>query len=795
MAQDLVQRVGQLGDVDPAVRQAALDSLRDAGDAADAALLEGLDTCGPLARWEAVKLLGEKRKPELAPVFVSILESGDFRFVRRAAAVALGKTGAPEGLEPLKRYFEEDPVAGAEGLGLLGDRSAVPDLLFAVVEGAEKLQDFRRFGRLLDRDAFPKEEGRRVGDLAVIGTALLRLGSRGGVPVLLDAVKFTEWVGLYARAAFCRYLGDDMPPVMPPVSIGDPAKRTLATLTALAKFWDLEIDVYVSPHDLEPLSPSEESAFRSLIDELAGNADRERKAAIIEVLALEGKPVVPLLLEAIERDSSITEVADALYEVSRPLRFSREPRLTAGVWRDLKRAIPEVSPEARAVLLDVVADLIHPNLFEGGNLQPQLYPEETFAKILEQKNEATALVASFLASEDRRDRLAALSAMSRIGQEDFIDPVVALLGKTENTGERIAAIRVLERIRGPIGAPSSRNALRALDLDGEGYPVAVRVQAARSLGFVGDLRGIPVLLDALESDDAEVRAVAGDSLRTIADRFYGFDAAADEEERRPAVERWRSWWEEGKEAFQVTITRIREQEFRYDIVRRKRREMEAGWWAIADAKTMKDRTEAERLYYIHRREFLPFLIAHFVEAPHDSRPIFANLIASCFDKRMMAPFFVRTLVQDGDSRVQVVAMDALGMLTQVGIDEREAETIAGIVRPLLQDESEEPIVRIQAARTLGHLGYADGVGYLIACLGLESDAIAEPAWHREEAFTALREITVKAGDPRTFGYEPNAPQTRRAEAVAKWETWWKEAEPSFSLPIDTPAGESERPRR
>jgi HEAT repeat protein len=783
LGQDLVDRVCELGDPDPDVRSAARDAIEAAGEDGSDALQRGLDECGVLARWEAVKLLGDRRDPALVPVLVKILESDDLTMIRRAAAVALGRTGDERAFEPLRRYLTVDPVAAAEGLGILGDRRAIPDLVELLVEGMERLEEFRAgSARSEDRIAFRAEEGQRAGDLAVIAGAVTRLGSRAGVPTLLETAKFSEWVGMYTRAIFKEYLGDDMPPVLPPIAIEDPNKRVLAVLQAFAKFWDFRFDSYIHPSETEPLPDAVLDRFRAMIREL-GEADRDRRAILLQVLSRTGKPIVPLLIEEVNDDPGNEDVLDALYMIGASPRYKRAPRLTEMVWSVFREELPEVTPEARSRLVEMLVDWIHPDMMARDvQQQAQFMPEDVYTGIIARRQQAVDYVQSLLDSSDHRDRMTALKSMVRLGEEQFIDRVVEHIRSSSDPREVAEAIHVLERIRGVTGAPAGKAALQSLELLGDEQPMGVRVQAAESLGFLGDLRGIPVLLQALGAEDHGIAGRAVDALRTIADRYHGY-VLGDDEACRKAAERWNRWWEENAETFRVGAQRIRTQEAYYDTTRFQRQDMDDRWWRICFSPTMKERLATEKEFYFNQNEFLPYLIGRFEEASFDGKPLVANLMASRFDRRLMVPFFAETAIHDGDPRVQTVAVDTLGMMEGMGLDAREAEALAAFVAPLLRDESEEPIVRIHAARSLGRLGSSEGIPYLIECLSLESDVIDEAAWHREEAFGALRELTIKGKSRQDFGYEPNAPQIERAEAAAKWAEWWERSKGSFALPV------------
>jgi hypothetical protein len=56
-----------------------------------------------------------------------------------------------------------------------------------------------------------------------------------------------------------------------------------------------------------------------------------------------------------------------------------------------------------------------------------------------------------------------------------------------------------------------------------------------------DCSAIPVLVQNLESDDPAIRFYSNDGLRKLTGLDFGYLYYADEETRRPAVEKWRNW--------------------------------------------------------------------------------------------------------------------------------------------------------------------------------------------------------------------------------------------------------------
>jgi hypothetical protein len=84
-------------------------------------------------------------------------------------------------------------------------------------------------------------------------------------------------------------------------------------------------------------------------------------------------------------------------------------------------------------------------------------------------------------------------------------------------------------------------------------------------------------------------------------------------------------------------------------------------------------------------------------------------------------------------------------------------------------ESEEGLVRNQAAESLARIGEYSGVPVLI-------ENLLGNGWVRKDAILRLRRMTACKLE---FGYNIGAAQDERAKAVERWKAWWAENESSF----------------
>lgn len=73
----------------------------------------------------------------------------------------------------------------------------------------------------------------------------------------------------------------------------------------------------------------------------------------------------------------------------------------------------------------------------------------------------------------------------------------------------------------------------------------VRLEVARSLVVLGDLKPTPQLIEGLDSERKEVRFLCHEALKQATGRDFGFDHLSDNEtQRHLAVLGWRQWWSE-----------------------------------------------------------------------------------------------------------------------------------------------------------------------------------------------------------------------------------------------------------
>lgn len=71
----------------------------------------------------------------------------------------------------------------------------------------------------------------------------------------------------------------------------------------------------------------------------------------------------------------------------------------------------------------------------------------------------------------------------------------------------------------------------------------VRLEAARSLVLLGDMKHSPMLIEGLDSEHVQVRYLCHEALKSSTGRDFGFDhLSEDATQRHRSVWSWRQWW-------------------------------------------------------------------------------------------------------------------------------------------------------------------------------------------------------------------------------------------------------------
>ncbi|GEM_PF-2571534 len=81
----------------------------------------------------------------------------------------------------------------------------------------------------------------------------------------------------------------------------------------------------------------------------------------------------------------------------------------------------------------------------------------------------------------------------------------------------------------------------------------VRLRVAEALADLGDLSGVPILIDWLEHPDDSVRLLAVTTLRRLTGKKFDFDPYGAESDRKEVIGMWRKWWRQNKKKFKLAV--------------------------------------------------------------------------------------------------------------------------------------------------------------------------------------------------------------------------------------------------
>lgn len=173
-----------------------------------------------------------------------------------------------------------------------------------------------------------------------------------------------------------------------------------------------------------------------------------------------------------------------------------------------------------------------------------------------------------VAVKDDAPALKRIEEIIALGSEAV--PALVPLAESQNEPERYTAIAALGRIAStaqakPADIEAASKALAGRLTDPN---ISLRTYAAGGLAAIGDKRGLPVLIEALNVQQRGYLSVPPELLNAFAYRAlnaytgqsFNFDPLADEAKRTVSQQQWRSWWaangdrlrwDPGKRVFEV----------------------------------------------------------------------------------------------------------------------------------------------------------------------------------------------------------------------------------------------------
>ncbi len=473
--------------------------------------------------------------PPVYPDLLALLEDDEPR-LRRRAAIAIGRVGLAEGVEPLVARLEDpDPdvrTMVAFSLGLLGDRRAADPLVRTLTNDA----DARVRGRAADAlgrlgDAQHAQAIARLARGVIDGGALAAIADDElGYPLAPDVEAFR-----LAVYALVRLKAWDALAVAVLDSTGQPRSRWWPVAYALQRIEDARavpalLTLTQSPgadtaafaaRGLGALeAPEGVGALRRLVDPKARPARVVAQA--VRALGQIADPAATDVLVALARqrdldDNVRLEVITALGLIGGKVAAETVVDYVAAPWPPLRaaafRALANVDPESFFTVLS------------GLDADPHWSVRAEQASLFATLDPARALQAIRLrwADADPRVKAAALPALAAVKAPDLAALVSAAL-EAESEPLRTAAIAVLAREKLPEAAVLLRAAYERGRKDA-GFDA--RAAALEALAGLGADAARATLTDALGDREWAVRVKAADLLRRL-------DPEADVSAARPA---------------------------------------------------------------------------------------------------------------------------------------------------------------------------------------------------------------------------------------------------------------------
>jgi HEAT repeat protein len=484
----------KVGKLDADGRKLVVDTLAKSGRPEGLPVLRTLlDDEDPNVRGaaiEGVAIIGQSCADDAVPLLEAQLEKGD-RYERLASLEGLNRMGAVLPWPMLEPLFG-DPVlatAAVVAAGRSGDPDAVPALV-----------------RELPRP------GGRISDVAL--AALIQL-ARADVAAL-------------ARVRHSMKNAKQLEPALIAIASGEEESRerrrlALATVGMIGSARAAEVAVAALADDAvageaeAALVEMGEAAIPALIDGTRLDAESavcvsllarfvsrhaEAHAAVREALAADSPEVVAAALVALAEAGD----ADALRPAARQLAEDIAPQVRVAAQRTIQALAKRHPDEARAFAAAVTPG-------SPDSEAAALVIDAIGSPVRGSSDEDAAFLCSLLSSAEASVRSAALSALSVVGGEFALEPVVFALSD-EEPDVRLAAARALGRMRDEDGSVIGFD--RLVELSRREDDPRLRGASARALGDSGDPRALAPL-GALVKAEPMVAVAALEALGRIVD--------------------------------------------------------------------------------------------------------------------------------------------------------------------------------------------------------------------------------------------------------------------------------------
>jgi len=454
-------------------------------------LMRLVDDPDAQVRRAAALAIGRVGLPEGVPALVRALADPEGE-VRQMAAFALGLIGDPAGLEPLKQALatDGDPrVRGraAEALGRAGDATAAPAI-------GQMVHDYVQQGVVgaidADDETYPMAPPVEAIRLGVFALARLKAYEPLASATLgSDGLPVTRWWPL--AFAYQR--------------VGDPSALTI--LMHLAAGAGVYTKAFAARGLGEAGDPEAVRILTPLLD--VDRQDPRVVVAAIRALARIGGDAPPPLVDLLLRpdlDSNVRlEVVDALGRMHAPQAVDAVMDFIADPWPAMRAAAIQALSRMDRDSLVLVLSSLPPD--------PHWSVRAAVATALGQLDYQTAAprLDELLADEDRRVVPAALTTLVRLKAPSAEAVLRQHLGD-DDAVIRMTAAREIAALEPAWGAAALADAYRSWRGDATYGP---RAAALAGLVAYGASAAVPVLTEALADPAWAVRLRAAELLRTL----------------------------------------------------------------------------------------------------------------------------------------------------------------------------------------------------------------------------------------------------------------------------------------
>jgi cyclophilin family peptidyl-prolyl cis-trans isomerase/HEAT repeat protein len=493
------------------------------------------------------------RKPQVSvspppppPDLVRLLSDGEAR-VRRRAALAIGRVGLAEGIQPLTALLASDQDAevrqvAAFALGLIGDSRAREALLPALVDASPLVKGSAAEALALIGDATAAEP------IARMAAQIIESGAFSTVPgdeddARRDTPSAAVRLAIFALARLRAYpalasavLNPDGQPRMAwwPVAYAlqrvEDANAVNALLT-LAR----DANAYTRAFAVKGLGAMKARSALPVLMPLLTSGDR---GVLIETIRALGKigdvsaaaPLLKLLRDASVEPGVKAEIVGALGGLHATAGAAQQ--LPPGVADDLLDLLSDRSPPMRAAALRATAALDPDNLLivlSGLDPDPHWTVRAALATLLGTLSPAVATprLVGMLKDEDQRVIPAVLAALTRLKAPEAPAILTERL-KADDPAVRAAAAAGLGEL---VPAGAAEALADAYEFGQRDTIYIARTAAMSALTKYGAAVAEPVLRKALTDKDWAVRVRAAMLLKEVNPTV---DAAAVDAQIRPA---------------------------------------------------------------------------------------------------------------------------------------------------------------------------------------------------------------------------------------------------------------------